>query len=69
MHIMKPIWLATVDKIPSLSIVGHEICDPKPLTSEEVCDMWECLKKRCEVLEAENKDLKILGEVWHMPSN
>lgn len=45
------IYVAFVDKIPSLSLQNHEICDE--VTSEEVTEMWDKLKKHCESLEAQ----------------
>ena len=45
---MRPIYVAFIDEVPSLGLEPHEICDPEPLTSEEIVTMWSALKKAYE---------------------
>lgn len=53
----KPIWCASIDEVPSLTIVGHEVCDPGPLTSEEVVKMWDTLKEKYVGLQSQVEQL------------
>lgn len=41
---MKPIYVAFIDEVPQLSTIPHEVCEPEPLTSEEIVIMWDVLK-------------------------
>jgi hypothetical protein len=54
---MKDIYVAFIDEVPSLSLEPHEICEPDPLTSEEIVTMWSALKKAYEkVIEASKEN-------------
>ena len=40
------IWVAYLDEVPTLSTTNHEVCEPEPLTEEEIVRMWDGLKQR-----------------------
>lgn len=47
-----PIYSASIDKIPSLSVEDNEICDPGEVSSDELVAMWGKLKEYAEKADA-----------------
>lgn len=63
----KPIYISYLDSVPTLSIETHEVCDPDPVSSEEMIHMWDVIKHdylyTVQKLEDANKRIKVLEDL------